>query len=353
MTAVIPFTILVLMLIFWLRNKRRAARAATLAVRAGADLLPPERQRTDRAFADPSTEAVLTAAAQGDWQPAARALAMAGTDWERRSHLVDALAGQAAKEDSWLRAWQAACPEDPAAAVVHAAAKVSLAWEIRGSARAAGTTREQFAGFHRLLGEARQDFARAQALAPPDDPTPYIAQIPLHKGLGAPHEAMRQLWAEVTARAPYHYAAHRSALQYWCAKWRGSAELAQDFAARAAAVAPPGSLLTMLPIISWFEHNSDAPDKAYGWPEMRTLTETALRDLAAADPGHPGLAEARHLLAYCLTRQGSHAAALEQFRQVDGFVGALPWHYYTDPAKVFCAYRERALRGALIAQHAN
>ncbi|MFI9723981.1 hypothetical protein ACIHFE_30765 [Streptomyces sp. NPDC052396] len=348
MIRIVPIAILALTLFFWLRNKRRSAKAASLAAKAGAGLLPPERQRTDRAFPDPEADAVLAALARDDWQPAARALAAAGTDWERRCHLVEIIAGPAAKEDGWLRAWQAARPDDPDAAVVHAAAKVCLAWEIRGSGWARNTTVEQFAGFHRVLREAQEDFARAEALALPGDPTPYIQQIPLHKGLGAPHETLHKLWDEVTARAPYHYAAHCGALQYWCAKWQGSAELARDFAARAAASAPPGSLLTLLPVISWYEHHdSDAPSEAYGRPETRALTDAALVDIAAARPDHPGLAGARHLLAYFLTKQGRHEAALEQFRQVDGYVNATPWRYYTDPAKVYCAYRQRALRGAL------
>ncbi|MFD0381714.1 hypothetical protein ACFQ2B_02630 [Streptomyces stramineus] len=198
-----------------------------------------------------------------------------------------------------------------------------------------------------MLKEAREDFARAVSLADPGDPTPYLLQIPLYMGLSAPHEAMHELWGQVTARAPYHYEAHWRALQYWSAKWRGSEEIARNFAAQAAATAPRGSLLTMFPLVSWYEHNDDeAPDEAYGWPEMRALTEAALADVAAARPDHPRVAEVRHLLAYCLTKQGSHEAALEQFRLVDGYVEALPWRYYDSPAEVYCAVRDVALRGA-------
>ncbi|MEU2873276.1 DUF4034 domain-containing protein [Streptomyces olivoreticuli] len=347
MSGIFPLIVIAAMLFFWLRSRKRAKRAEGLAAELGAGLLPPERQNTDRAYPDPEAEAVLAALSRGEWQPAAEALAAAGTDWERRSYLVGVVARQAAEDDTWLRAWQAARPDDPDAAVVHADAKVSLAWRIRGSGWAKDTTDEQAAGFLRVLQEAREDFAGAASLAQPGDPTPYLLQIPLYMGLGAPHEALHQLWAEVTARAPYHYEAHWYALQYWSAKWCGSTDLARNFAAQAAATAPRGSLLTMFPLVSWYEHNDDeAPQEAYGWPEMMALTDAALADVAAARPDHPRAAEVRHLLAYCLTKQGRHEAALGQFRMVDGYVEALPWRYYGDPATIYCHVRDSALKGA-------
>ncbi|MEU5421792.1 hypothetical protein ACH4UT_12945 [Streptomyces sp. NPDC020799] len=345
---IFPLIVLALILFYWLRSRRRAAKLNAEAALAGAGLLPPERQNTKWAAPDPAAEAVSAALARGDWLPAAQALAATGTDWERRSYLVGVIADHASEDDAWLRAWQAAHPDDPGAAVVHATAKVSLAWEIRGGDWAKNTTAEQFAGFHRVLGEAREDFARAVSLAQPGDPTPYLLQIPLYMGLGAPHEAMRELWAEVTARAPYHYEAHWRALQFWCAKWRGSEDIARDFAAQAVAASPRGSLLTVLPLLSWYEHHDDkAPAEAYGWPEVTAMVEAALADVAAAHPAHPRIAEVRHLLAYFLTKAGRHQAALEQFRQVDGHVGAAPWFYYSSPERVFCAYRDQALKGAL------
>ncbi|MFI1200632.1 hypothetical protein ACH4VR_14465 [Streptomyces sp. NPDC020883] len=345
MHGILPLTILALTLLFWLRSRRRTSK---LAAEAGVDLLPPDRQDTSLAGPDPEAAAVTEALARGEWQSAAQALAAAGTDWERRSCLVGIIAEHAAKDDAGLRAWQTARPDDPDAAVVHAYAKVTMAWEIRGAGWAKDTSAEQFGGFHRVLREAREDFARAQSLARSDDPTPYLLQIPLYKGLSAPHEAMLALWAEVTARAPYHHDAHCRALQYWLPKWHGSAEIARDFAMQAAVTAPPGSLLTMLPLLNWFEQHEDkAPDEAYGWPEVTGLVDAALADVAAARPDHPVLAEARHLLAFFLTKAGRYEAAVEQFRQVDGHVGAVPWVYYTNPAKIYCHFRGKALRGAV------
>ncbi|MDI9886838.1 endonuclease/exonuclease/phosphatase family protein [Streptomyces sp. HNM0645] len=98
---------------------------------------------------------------------------------------------------------------------------------------------------------------------------------------------------------------------------------------------------------AWYEHrDSDAKAADFPRPEVVPLVDAALVDVAAARPDHPDTADVRHLLAYFLTRQGRYDAALEQFRIVDGYVDALPWRYWTDPAAVYCGWRDRAVRGA-------
>jgi hypothetical protein len=314
-----------------------AAEAAATAEKLG--LLPVERQNTDHAAPLPADwAAALDAVRGGDWQPAAALLRTIGRDWERRSAVTFLLAEPAAKDDAWLLAWEAACPDDPDAAVVRARSTVTLAWEMRGANQAQNTTREQFEGFHRTLRGAREEIARAAALHP-DDPTPYITEIWVALGLGYPNAEMDKLWAEIVTRAPHHYEAHFSALQYWCAKWRGSERLAFEFAERAAAGAPLGSLLTALPLIAHFEHDESEDTAADNTPEMRARVEAALADAAAADPAHPRLPELRHLLAFYLHLQDRDEAALEQFKLVDGYVDALPWRYRGDMAAYYCQVR--------------
>ncbi|GAA2735617.1 hypothetical protein [Streptomyces nogalater] len=318
-----------------------AARAAKAAARLG--LLPAERQNTDLAAPLPEPwTAALAAVRGGDWQPAADLLAAVGRDWERRSALAYLLADLAAEEDAWLLAWEAARPDDPDAAVVRARSTVILAWRIRGAKQAKYTSQEQAEGFHRTLTAARGEIARAAALNP-DDPTPFVAEIWVALGLGYPNARMDELWTELTSRAPHHYEAHFSALQYWCAKWRGSERLAREFAERAAAGAPLGSLLTALPLIAHFEHDESDDTEADNTPEMRARVEAALADAAAADPSHPRLPELRHLLAYYLHLQGRDEAALEQFKLVDGHVNALPWRYRGDMADYYCRVRDTAV----------
>lgn len=315
-------------------------------------LLPAERQNTKHAGPLPAgQESALAAVRGGDWKAAAKLLQDIGRDWERRSAAAYLLAEIAAQEDDWLLAWETDRPDDPDAAVVRARSTVILAWELRGAKKAKYTTGEQFVGFHRMLERSREEIGRAAALNP-DDPTPYITEIWVALGLGYPNSEMDKLWAEITARAPYHYEAHFSALQYWCAKWRGSEQLATEFAERAAAQAPLGSLLTAFPLIAHFEHDTSDDNDVDRTPRMIGRVDAGLADAAAADPTHPRLPELRHLLAYYLSLQDRDDAALEQFRLVDGYVNALPWRYQGDDeamAAHYCRIRNSSARAVAAA----
>ncbi|MFF8384285.1 hypothetical protein ACF053_11725 [Streptomyces kanasensis] len=325
-------------------------RPASTGVAEELGLLPRSRQNTLLSTPAPALERALAAAAHGGWEPAARLMAATreDRDWSLRCGYARALGDAAAEGDgAWLETWtHVAGPDDPDVAVVRAHATVSVAWRLRGAAYAKDTSREQFAGFHRTLAQAPAEIECAAELNPAD-PTPYVAELHTARGLGYPHGRVHRIWAEVTARDPYHFDAHTSALQYWCAKWHGSAELAESFARSAAAAAPAGSLLAVLPLVAWWEHHDDGAKAAdYRTPQLVALVDAALADVAAAPPGHPRAATVRHVLAYFLTRQGRHEAALEQFRLVDGHVGAFPWAYYDDPAAAYCRWREEAAKGA-------
>ncbi|WP_327429501.1 tetratricopeptide repeat protein [Streptomyces sp. NBC_01236] len=291
-------------------------------------LLPLRWQNSSLAGPDAALQRACRAAARGRWEPAARLFEDVGQDWERRSLYADRLGYLAAeRSDRWLKAWQEARPGDPEAALVMARTRIQYAWKLRGGARARYTSSSQFEGFYRELLASQDDIGRASALCP-DDPSPLVAEIWRALGLGYSNEEMHGLWSEITARAPYHYEAHYSALQYWTAKWRGSKQLAREFAEQAAAAAPPGSLLTVMPVIAWFEnYASELGDPGFRSSQVTALVDTALADVALADPNHPRLPEVRHLLGYFLYRQGRYKAARDQFRRVDGFTNALPWRY--------------------------
>ncbi|MFI8202542.1 hypothetical protein [Streptomyces sp. NPDC085937] len=108
---------------------------------------------------------------------------------------------------------------------------------------------------------SRDDIERATALRP-DDPSPLVAEILRARGLGYSHEEVHALLSRVTDLAPQHFEAHSSALQDWTAKWHGSHRLAREFAEKAAAGAPPGSLLAVLPMIAWYENHVGKPGAA-------------------------------------------------------------------------------------------
>ncbi|MEU3031720.1 hypothetical protein ACPCBC_28350 [Streptomyces incarnatus] len=332
-------------------RKARAQKAeekakAPVTIDAAAYGLVPAAQLDQRyAGPDPEADAVAAAALAGDWRRAAGYLADAGRDWDLRWYRLGILVDAAVEDDSWVTAWRAAYPGDPAAALVHADALVSLAGKVRGAKAAKHTTAEQFEGFHRLLAEALPACREAARMAP-EDPCPWIAQITIALGLGWGHDDFRALWAETTARDPHHFGAHDRALQYWCAKWRGSHELMYAFAEQAAATAPPGSLLPALRLYALYEHAVREPDEpVYAQPFVDPAIDATLDAVDRVPAGHHRLPPVRHLLAEMLFQKKRYAEAVEQFRAVGGYVGSMPWTYSTDPVKAFVYARTNTFVG--------
>lgn len=278
--------------------------------------------------------AAVAATQAGDWEAGAAWLDGAGTDWDERARRVSVLSELAAVEDDWLLAWRAARPQDPAAALVHADASVQVAWNVRGSLSASQTTQEQFRVFHQLIGQAQEAAHEAQRVADPADPVPYMVETPIAMALRYPHEQFGELWAQITKRDPKVLWAHVGALQYWCRKWRGSHEEAREFARASAAAGAPGDLLTLLPLYAHLEQEmatQDAdPDDYYKQPEIVALADAALADLAAARPDDRRAGRLRHMLAWVLYWQDRYPEAVEQFRAIDGHIGATPWNYAAD-----------------------
>ncbi|MCZ4122088.1 hypothetical protein [Streptomyces sp. H39-S7] len=327
-------------------HQAMARRTATRPPEPG--LVPKEQQDTTRSGPDPVLDVALAAGRAGDWLPAAQLLADTGDDPILRDRRAEWLGKLAAWDNTFLKAWQKERPDDPTAALVEAHGLVGLAWKRRGGHYARSTTPQQIEGFFTVLTQARTAAARSVQLAP-EDPCARMPELWVGIGFRYSHQDFATMWAQIDQRAPHHFQAHSAALQYLCAKWHGSGELANGFAANAAAGAPLGSLLRSLPLISWYEHNGLHGVKRAGYRASYLVTrvDALLADVAAARPDHPQLPEARHLLAYFLYKQGRFQESAEQFRLVDGWVDALPWRYEADPAESFVVMRNRAIKRAL------
>ncbi|MGW6785918.1 hypothetical protein [Streptomyces sp. NPDC054987] len=325
--------------------------AALVWIRYG--LLPLRPLNSRLAGPDPLLERTLKAAVAGEWKPAAQLLTDAGKDWDRRDYYVQHLSRSAAWDGAaWLDTWDTARPQDPDVALIRACTQVELAWKARGARRASATSEAQFEAFHQALGDARYDLAHAADLNP-EDPTPHSKEIWVALGLGYSPDMTRALWDRVTERAPHLMAAHHGMLQYRSRKWRGSHTEAREFAARAAQDAPPGSLLTVLPLVAWYEEFACFAEErlhpeVFRTPHLIALVDAAIEDAEAAD-GHPELPWMRHVLGYFLYRQGRYRAAVAQFRHVDGYIGAaLPWRYSAFPKLHYRLVRTRTMWGALL-----
>ncbi|MFD9888231.1 DUF4034 domain-containing protein [Amycolatopsis sp. NPDC059027] len=296
---------------------------------------------TERFFSDLALAEADTAARSGDWAPAAELFAEIGADWDRRATVASWLGETAANDDTWLKTWQAARPGDPDAAVVHAEGLVRLAWQIRGGYRADETSREQFAGFFRVLEEAEDATKEAIELAP-EDPTPWCTMLTLARGRQYEHERFRPLWTELMARAPLHHGGHIQALQYWCAKWGGSHELMYAFAEEAAAKSPS---LAVMPLAAAHEAEiADAP--AWKTKQVNAALDRLLPWLDGEGARHLSAREDRAYAALALVEAGRHTEAVEQFRKLGTHADGGVWAYYAVPKRKFLTTRYQACRHA-------
>jgi hypothetical protein len=288
--------------------------------------------------------AVDRAVREGDWRTLASLLDKTWDQWDQRSYVSYLLAESAVADDTWLKAWEQAEPENPAAQLVRADRTVRYAWELRSAHVARHLTDRQIRGF---LGEiAHAEALMSQAIeAAPADPTPLERMLRIARGRSWPHERMERLWRQYTELHPHGFDGHLSALQYWCAKWRGSHDRARDFAAAAAENAPSGTFLKALPLIAAFEEFGITAHWAYRTPAVRAAIDGCLAELEQhPDAERHIVFQVRHLLAFFLNRLGRHDEAVEQFRIIDGHIGTLPWGYFPNEVQEYGWFRRDSFK---------
>ncbi|WP_246292719.1 DUF4034 domain-containing protein [Lentzea indica] len=304
-------------------------------------LVPDAEVTTSSPIEDLALAAVKDDVRAGKWENAADMVAATFGDWDRRQRVVWALADLAAKDDTWMAAWHAGRPGDPHWVVVHAMSLVSLAWDIRGSARASETTREQFEGFHRVLFDAREA-AQVAAAVLPDDPTPWNTMLTLARGLQMEHDEFRAIWTELMARDPLHHNGHQQALQYWCRKWHGSDELALEFALQAAAKSPK---FLALPLHAAYEAQSTSPDM-WKAPSVVASLDALLDRLVDEGADTHALRDDRGYAAFALIQLDRFEEAVGQFRALGALADAGPWDYFEEPRITFLSLRGTAVKAA-------
>ncbi|MFC0600209.1 hypothetical protein [Streptomyces palmae] len=330
-------------------RRRRDGGGSTRGARPAHDLgaygfLPREQLDPRLPGPDPQlVEALDEISRTGQWEPAARLLALTDAASELRWQRVQTLGGAAAHELAlnpgqggvWLRNWRVQAPKDAGGAAVHAQFLIAQALRDRSSQ-----------DFRMIMEEARTVCAEAALLAP-GDPVPHIIELQVALGLAYREADFQELWAKVSGLAPHHMGAHLVALRYWSADWHGSQDQAEGFARAAAGGAPAGSLLPALPLFAVFDHLPEAN-------LVRTLYQSAVVTDAIegarfaahhAPADHPVLPHVRHLLSWFLVQAERYGEALEQLRRVDGHVGAVPWSYDPDPVGVYVAHRALAVAG--------
>ncbi|KUJ66118.1 hypothetical protein ACZ90_40420 [Streptomyces albus subsp. albus] len=324
------------------RDGGEMTRGARLADAAGAyGFLPRERLDPRLPGPDPQlAEALDEIERTGEWEPAARLLALTDASSELRWQRVLTLGGAAAHDlarnpgqgGMWLRTWRVQAPKDPGGAAVHAQFLIAQARRDPSSQ-----------DFRMIMEEARTVCAEAALLAP-GDPVPHIMELQVARGLAYRQADFEEILGKVNGLAPHHMGAHLTALQYWNTHGQDQAE---GFARAAAAAAPEGSLLPALPLFAVFDHLPEANlvRTLYQSAVVTDAIEGARFAVHQAPADHPVLPHVRHLLSWFLVQAERYGEALEQLRQVDGHAGALPWSLNADPVAAYVAFRALAVAG--------
>lgn len=304
--------------------------------------LVPDAEVVARGPVDAELDTATAAADEGRWEPAARLLSSTWGNWDRREEVVRALAECAVRNGGFLQEWHEVDPGHGDLAVLYAQSLVYLAWEARGTARAAQTSRAQFEGFHRVLSRA-QVAAHQAADALPEDPTPWTSLAMTARGLSYDHDRFGRVWDELVARAPHHRSGHVQALQYWCRKWSGSHELMCDFAVRAMNTSPA---LAALPLMAALEGVGDDP-KVWRSPMVRDALDVLLPRLAGEGAATKALRSDRGLAIAALLVTKRYDEALDQFRVLGPHADGEPWqNYFSNPRLGFLQGRIEACKGA-------
>ncbi|WP_328539294.1 hypothetical protein [Streptomyces sp. NBC_00344] len=259
----------------------------------------------------------LVAAANGEYEPAAKLLATTrdAAEWEDRDRYTARLAAFTLSREDWLSDWLAAAPYDPDARLLKAQLAVLKAWD--SPARA-----ERLREVGPLIDAA--------AAGDPHDPVPWRIALDHARGVHAPHTAFETLWEQALHRSSRHYGCHVAALQYLSAQWYGSHRECFDFAEQAADDAQPDSLIQALPVRAAFAYLLSGGHLAIARERMDAAADRAIALSSGYPAGDIWPAEMRNLLVYVLVSRERWTEALEQFRLIGPYVTSFPWAQLND-----------------------
>ncbi|MGR3933929.1 hypothetical protein [Streptomyces sp. BRA346] len=267
------------------------------------------------------------------WEPVADLLRASGRDWDRRAHRVRVLAQHLPGAVS--QRWAADRPGDGDALVLRAFVEA-----IRAPAEG-----------HTAVRRAEQTCLRA-AGACPEDPVPWLALLSLMYSCAVPVEDAVPVWTEAVHRAPWHRTAYHRLLRYLSPRGRGTVPDMMDFARQAAARAPRGSPVALLPVAARIEltahRQGESPLAALGagrnWNEPRAGQEidAALTGwFHAAEASHAEVVTDLNILAFALTRAHLPEPAAPVFQRIGRHMTRHPWDLLPAPERTFVYWRDR------------
>ncbi|GAA3782181.1 hypothetical protein ACFS5L_24270 [Streptomyces phyllanthi] len=267
------------------------------------------------------------------WEPAAQLLRATGRDWDRRAHRVSVLARSLPAVVS--QRWAADRPGDGDALVLRAFVEATRA-------PAEGYT---------AVRRAEQTCLSA-AGACPEDPLPWLALLSLMYSCAVPVKDAVPVWTEAVNRAPWHRTAYHRLLSYLSPRGHGTVPDMMDFAWQAAARAPQGSPVALLPVAARVEltahRQGSTPLPALGtsgeWNEPRAAEEIGValegwfRTTAVA---HAEAVTDLNVLAFGLTRAHLPDEAAPVFQRIGRHMTHHPWDLLPEPERTFLYWRDR------------
>lgn len=161
-------------------------------------------------------------------------------------------------------------------------------------------------------------------------------------------------WTEAVNRAPWLRTSYHRLLRYLSPRGHGTVPDMMDFAWQAAARAPHGSPLALLPVAARVElmaHRQGAtPLGVLGsgggnWNEPRSVHEIDLALKSWFDVGTALHAEGvtdLNILAFALTRAHRPAEAAPVFQRLGRHMTRHPWDLLPEPERTFAYWRESA-----------
>ncbi|WP_407917335.1 hypothetical protein [Kitasatospora sp. NE20-6] len=262
----------------------------------------------------------------------------AGTDWDRRTHRLAVLAQVA--PPALAQVWRRRRPRDADPLVLQS-------WIDVAQARVAGALEDP---------QATVDRCRRAAELRPEDPSPWVALLAVHRMLRRPEPEMYPLCREIGARDAWNRIAHLEMLRYLAPEECGSHGQSLDFVAAVREAAPPGAPVAGLELAMLTDRYRAAlaaggvtalgARRRWGLPDAEAALERAVRDWPV--PGflrHAAGAADLNLLGYALGQAGRIREGAAVFRALDGMVTVWPWGLDGDPVQQFVFWQNQALVG--------
>jgi hypothetical protein len=239
---------------------------------------------------------------------------------------------------AWLDQWVQAFPESEIPLLVRGRHSIRWAWEARGGAAAQDVQEKMWPVFFSRLEKAEEDFVAAAEINP-RDATPWAEMLISARGLQLEAPEPQERFEEVIERAPDHWEAHVNMMTALCKKWGGSREEMFEFARSRSKNAPKGSplhaLVPLAHVEDWlypeaFENNPDEARRLMTSPE--TQEELAkcyamFQDMPEEPAGGVYRKSCLNIFAYCFSRMGDRARAIDAFARLGNIYRETPWSY--------------------------